>query len=226
METTSERYCGLWVHSPPPGQPLHNEVTTRPKSLSELKLPSWKSSQLYIPMLQGTQSSACKLLSPRISKGRPSLRWRRQLGRAQAHGSHFPAHSIFSIDSSSSCILEGHVCFWTLKGSSSDWPVWYNLFGIRLLLLWLPLWFWNRTWGWGTTHSWTCRHSSFLQARKERNQDCYRWSFWHWLVQSYPCSASSFLMFIPCKVPEPPTLPSATSKDRSTDSTLSLESTS
>lgn len=84
----------LWISSPT-GQQLHNEITTRPISLSELKLPSWRSSQLYIPMSQSTQASACKLLTPRISKDRPFLRWGRQLGGAQAHGSHFPAHAIF-----------------------------------------------------------------------------------------------------------------------------------
>ena len=64
----------LWVHSPPTGQQLHYEVTTRPESLSELKLPYWRSGQLYIPMSQSTQASACKLI-PSISKGRPFLKW-------------------------------------------------------------------------------------------------------------------------------------------------------
>lgn len=36
----------LWAHSPPNGQQLHYKVTTRPESLSEFKLPSWRSGQL------------------------------------------------------------------------------------------------------------------------------------------------------------------------------------
>lgn len=84
----------LWVHSPLTGQQLHNEVTTSPKSCLKLSFLHGEVANSTFPCLKAL-ASACKLLTPRISKSRPFLGWGRQLGGAQAYGSHFPAHDIF-----------------------------------------------------------------------------------------------------------------------------------
>lgn len=138
----------LWSFgfTPLPLEQLDNEVTTRPKRLSELKLPSRRSGQLYIPMSQNTQASACKLLTPRISKGRPFPKWgwnwvgHRHMAHIFLLTIFFPLTQAAAAFWRAMFTYDDTGCFWVLKWSSSDRPVWYHLFGIRLLLPWLPLW--------------------------------------------------------------------------------------
>lgn len=112
-------------------------------------------------------------------------------------------------------------CFRTLKWSSSDWQAWYNLFGIGFCCRDYPC---DSKIGLELkNHSLTCRYSCFLQAKKEMSQDYYHQSFGIGLVQSCPCSANSFLILIPGKFPEPPTIISAASKGPCTNANLFSE---
>jgi hypothetical protein len=105
MGTTPERYCGPFITFPTCWTIItqwNSMQSWKVVYISALFLEKWPT-----PHFHGTQysDSTYKLLTPSISKGKPFFRWRRQLSQVQAHGSHFPAHDFFSIDSGSDCFF-------------------------------------------------------------------------------------------------------------------------
>lgn len=135
----------LW--DPPLGQQLHNRVTTKPEACQNLSsLPREVASSTFpcrkAPRLLHANSSLLVFQSA----GHSSIGEGNWAGRRH-NGSHFPPHDHFPLTQVAAAFWRAMYayddtdCFQTLKWSSSDWPEWYNLFGIRLLLPCLPLWF-------------------------------------------------------------------------------------
>lgn len=136
----------LWVHSPPIGQQLHNEVTTKSEACPNLS---------SLPREVANPTFPCrKALRPLHANS--SLLVFQSAGRSSDGGGNWAGHRhmahifllviIFPLTQVAAALWRAMFAyddtdyFQTLEWSSSDQPEWYNLFGIRLLLPWLPLW--------------------------------------------------------------------------------------
>ena len=131
---------------PPLGQQLHNEITTKSEAC-------WNLSSLPREVASSTFPcrKALRLLHANSSLLVFQSAGHCLSGKATGQGAGTTAHIfllmiIFPLTQVAAAFwrvmyaYDDTDCFQTLKWSSSDWPEWYNLFGIRLLLPCLPLW--------------------------------------------------------------------------------------
>lgn len=142
-------------------------------------LEKWPTPHSYVTQQPGP---SCELLAPSISKGRPCLRWGRQLGRMCRHMAHIflltrsfplaPAAAAFfggpcmcTVTQTVSILNSGHLqmgqCDITSLESDFYWPdnPCAPKIGPEVKEL-----------------STKCSHSNFLQGKEEGIQDCYHWS--------------------------------------------------